>query len=63
MIPNAYCKEHDEIEPQNWDYQIDGLWICPCCSKKNDFLTKRLPNGKKPLDAAIEAIFGKKECK
>jgi len=27
--PNAYCKKHDEIEPQDHDFFTDGLWICP----------------------------------
>lgn len=52
-IPNAYCKKHDEIEPQDWDCQTDGLWVCPCCSRENK---PKLVNGMKPLDAALKAI-------
>jgi hypothetical protein len=33
-MSNAYCKKHDEIEPQNWDFNNDGLWICPDCTHK-----------------------------
>jgi Zn finger protein HypA/HybF involved in hydrogenase expression len=51
-IPNAYCKEHDEIEPQDHDIQIDGLWVCPRCSKKR----AKLINGMKPLDYALQQI-------
>jgi len=50
---NAHCKKHDELEP----YDNTGLWICPKCSEEaNRRLLKRLPNGMKPLDAALKAI-------
>ena len=29
---NAYCKEHDELEPENHD---DILWTCPKCSEES----------------------------
>lgn len=56
-IPNAYCKEHDEIEPQSWDFHTDGLWVCPQCSKKP---LKKI-NGMKSLDYALKQIKEKYE--
>lgn len=51
--PNAYCKKHDEIEPQD----NESLWVCPQCSKNNmKRLTVRDENGKLPLDAALEKM-------
>lgn len=35
-IPNAYCKKHDEIEPQDHSFEVDGLWTCPKCYTKNN---------------------------
>ena len=32
-IPNAYCKKCDEMEPQDFDSQTDGLWVCGCPRK------------------------------
>ena len=51
-IPNAYCKKHDEIEPQDHDFYIDGLWTCPKC------ITMPLKhiNGLKPLDYALKQL-------
>ena len=31
MIPNAHCKKHDEMEPQD----NDGFWACPKCSQES----------------------------
>ena len=45
-LPNAYCKKHDEIEPQDHDFFTDGLWICPQCSKEN-MKNKMFEYGKK----------------
>ena len=45
-ISNAYCKKCKEIEPQDWDYEKEGLWTCKCRSKIN----------KCDLDKAIKAI-------
>lgn len=52
MITNAYCKKHDEIEPQNHDFHTDGLWVCPKCSKQQT----KLIDGMKPLDYALKQI-------
>lgn len=57
MIPNAYCRKHDEIEPQDHDIQTDGLWVCPQCSK----LTVKRINGMKPLDYALQQLEEKLE--
>ena len=60
-IPNAYCKKHDEIEPED----NTELWVCPKCSRENmKKLSKRDENGKTALDRAIEEIdkkFGGKK--
>lgn len=56
-MSGAYCKKHDEFEPYHWDFQNDGLWVCSGCSKESmKRLTKRLPNGMKPLDYAIQQV-------
>lgn len=53
MIPNAYCKKHDEIEPQD----NTGFWVCPRCSRESmKKLCKPNKDGIKPLDAALEKI-------
>jgi Zn finger protein HypA/HybF involved in hydrogenase expression len=52
MMPNAYCKKHDEIEPENHDFFTDGLWVCPKCSKQQT----KLIDGMKPLDYALKQI-------
>jgi len=52
-LPNAYCKKHDEIEPQD----NEEFWVCPKCSQENNKLTKRLPCGRKPLDVALVAAL------
>lgn len=54
MIPNAYCKIHDEIEPQD----NTELWVCPECSNTKT----KLIEGMKPLDYAIKKIE-EKLCK
>lgn len=54
MIPNAYCKKHDEIEPQDHDINNDGLWLCSKCSK----MPTKLVDGMKPLDYALKKIEG-----
>jgi len=52
-IPNAYCKKHDEIEPQD----NEEFWVCPECSKEHmKKLCKPNADGVKPLDAALAAI-------
>tara|TARA_R100000951_G_scaffold112363_1_gene112592 strand:- start:1428 stop:1613 length:186 start_codon:yes stop_codon:yes gene_type:complete len=52
-IPNAYCKKHDEIEPED----NTEMWVCPQCSKENmKKLSKRLPCGRLPLDKALADI-------
>lgn len=52
-IPNAYCKKHDEIEPQD----NEEFWVCPVCSKEASMKrNKRLPCGRLPLDKALEEI-------
>lgn len=47
MISNTYCKKHDELEPQDWQF-TDGLWCCPKCSRES---LKKLN-----LDAFIEKM-------
>ena len=57
MIANAYCKKHDEIEPQDHDFHTDGLWVCPKCSRESmKKQVKKLINGMKPLDYALKKI-------
>ena len=57
MIANAYCKKHDEIEPENHDFHTDGLWICPECSRENlKKISTKLIDGMKPLDYALKQI-------
>ena len=64
FMSGVYCKKHDEIEPYNWDYQTDGLYLCPQCSKESlKKLNIRDENGKTRLDRALEEIekqFGRK---
>jgi ribosomal protein L37AE/L43A len=56
-IANAYCKKHDEIEPNWWDFHTDGLWICPKCSRESmKKATTKLIEGMKPLDYALKQI-------
>lgn len=52
MMSKAYCKKHDEIEPQ----ENEGFWMCPKCSREN-FL--RLD--KNIVDKIVEIIDNKKE--
>lgn len=52
-IPNARCIIHDEIEPQNHDCQVDGLWVCPQCSHSASI---KLVDGKKPIDAFFDKL-------
>ena len=46
-IPNAYCKKHDEIEPQD----NTEFWTCPKCPKE----TKQT-NRCKTLDVYVKAL-------
>jgi hypothetical protein len=56
-MPNAYCKKHDEIEPQDYDFFTDGLWICPQCSQENlRKISTKLIDGMKPLDYALKKL-------
>lgn len=45
MIPNAYCKRHDETEPQT----NTELWTCPMCSKENQ-------NSRADIERALAAV-------
>ena len=54
-VPNAYCRKHDEVEPQDWDLYRHGLWICPKCSAYNKKGMSK-PCGRKPLDSALEKV-------
>jgi hypothetical protein len=59
-IPNAYCKKHDEIEPQDHDFYTDGLWVCKKCANERK---PKLIEGMKPVDYALKQIkekYGKK---
>lgn len=49
-MTNAQCTTCKEIEPQDHDSQVDGLWLCPCKTpiKKID--------GKKPIDAFFDEL-------
>lgn len=52
-MSNAYCKKHDEIEPEN----STEFWACPKCSKenlKNRNLDKTLTEIKKQLGGQNE---------
>jgi hypothetical protein len=56
-MSNAYCKKHDEIEPQDHDFFTDGLWICPQCSRENlRKISTKLIDGMKPLDYALKKV-------
>ena len=56
-MSGAYCKKHDEFEPYHWDFQNDGLWVCPGCSRENmKRMSQAGPDGRKPLDIALEKI-------
>ena len=48
-IPNDVCTKCKEIEPQDWNFNQDGLWICSCPIPK-----AKLINGKKPIDAFFD---------
>lgn len=26
----AWCRTCDEWEPEDWDYEKNGLWVCKC---------------------------------
>lgn len=50
-IPNTQCTKCGDIEPQDHDFNRDGLWMCPQCKtpiKKID--------GKKPLDVFLDKL-------
>ena len=51
LIPNDVCRVCEEIEPQDYDFNQDGLWICACPSPK-----PKLINGKKPIDAFFDKL-------
>ena len=51
-IPNHICTKCKEIEPQDWDFNRDGLWICNCPS----FRPKKRTDGKKPIDAFFDQL-------
>jgi hypothetical protein len=46
MMSNAKCHKCQEIEPQEWDFKSEGLWICNC-SKSID---------KEKFDAILEKL-------
>ena len=53
-LPNAYCKKHDEIEPQN----NTDFWTCPKCSnEKMKIYLKKDEKGKTALDLALDLLI------
>lgn len=56
MIPNASCNECGQIEPQDWDAEVDGLWICQCVQNKPELI-----DGKKPIDYAVDKMNSKEQ--
>ena len=58
MISNAYCKKHDEIEPENHDIHRDGLWLCPKCQREawNRSYKKYSQDTMKIVDKALADI-------
>lgn len=51
-MTNAYCKRHQEMEPQQHD---EALWVCQECLKENE-ANSRLLQGPKRLDKVIEEM-------
>lgn len=29
-ITNAYCKKCKKMEPDNWNFYTQGMWVCEC---------------------------------
>lgn len=52
-MTNAYCKKHDEMEPDD----NRAFWSCPQCSREHmKRLSKPNADGVKLLDTVIAAI-------
>ncbi len=56
MIPNAYCKEHDEIEPQT----NTELWVCPKCSAENKTSRSDILKALVAIEAQLQQQLGEK---